>query len=485
MLPLLREGMVLQLGAYDPARTRIGDVVVFRQGTTMIAHRVVGRLFGGLLTSGDNNPGTIERVAERDVAGTVIAVYAGDAPGAARIDDAAYHLRGAIYARTRRPRAAVRRAAFIARRGGELLPWRRQLRFRALCDAIGGYVRQHGAFVQRALEAVEPDALIAYAQRHSCSLMLTQAVELANDSPRARQIAGAMRGRARRSMAETLIRTHQIGTVITHLRSAGIPFILLKGAAGAYAGDPFAWAFPSYDIDILVPPTALNGALDALLLAGYTYTCDEARRARFLETHHHAAPLAPPGGRGAPIELHVALAQPGTLSTKTDWDALAPHVRHIDGPAGSVAVLDDFGTALHYAIHGYRFDRLRDLAYCARALRAMDAPGRSQLEALVARETRESVRLPGLLAQGARIAGIPWSVSPRVAAYLRWIECREDMPGEIGRRSQAIDAWFAAGRRFEAASPHVVSANATTPLHVAGRLALVPIAAAYAAMLRR
>ena len=40
MLPLLRDGMVLEVGAYDGS-ARIGDVVIFRDRQKLVAHRIV------------------------------------------------------------------------------------------------------------------------------------------------------------------------------------------------------------------------------------------------------------------------------------------------------------------------------------------------------------------------------------------------------------------------------------------------------------
>ena len=115
MLPLLREPMMLEVRALRrPAR--IGDVLVFRAGDTYVAHRVVGRAGASYLTSGDAQPGVVERVAPADLLGRVEAVWSDPSRDAVRVDSPVHRLRGLLYARARIPRRIVWAVAARLRR---------------------------------------------------------------------------------------------------------------------------------------------------------------------------------------------------------------------------------------------------------------------------------------------------------------------------------------------------------------------------------
>jgi hypothetical protein len=486
MLPMLCEGMILELGPFRREQTKIGDVVVFMQEETLVAHRVIGFLRDGLQTSGDNRPGTVERVRFHELVGTVEAVYESDAPDAKRIDDAPYRRRGEQYALTRGRRDAARRAQSLGERLGGAVPWRRQPQFAALRDALTGYVRGEPALTDSALKGMSVDALVEYADRHACAPLLQRAVSLATPSPLTERFAARLQQYVRRSAVRSFLMPRQIASIVNVLRDAGIPFALLKGTARAYADVPDAIFFPSHDVDALVPLAALDDAIAALRAKGYFFAAGVAEQARFRSSHHHVAPLYPPSMQGWYVELHTQLATPGTLSTPTGWDALAPHLRPVDGPAGPALALDAFGTALHHAVHGFRFDRFRDAVVCALSLKELDAAQLATLEEIAARETREPVRFNAFLSVAAAMAKVPWpKPNAEVSAYLHWLPSREDMPLTLGKRTQPLEAWFASGRHLGAMDPSIVSADEGTPLRIAGRLALAPLALTYAALLRR
>ena len=87
MLPLIRPGdrLSVAFGAQDP---RPGDVIVFRHGDLIVAHRVVGRrLRDGmpvLIAKGDNEPFATEDVAPSDLLGVVRTVDGGSRGPSAR-----------------------------------------------------------------------------------------------------------------------------------------------------------------------------------------------------------------------------------------------------------------------------------------------------------------------------------------------------------------------------------------------------------------
>jgi hypothetical protein len=486
MLPMLCEGMILELGPFRRERVKIGDVVVFLQEETMVAHRVVGFMRDGLKTSGDNRPATVEHVRFHELVGTVEAVYASDAPDAKRIDDEPYRRRGEQYALTRGRRSAARRAQSFGERLGGAPPWRRQRLFGALRDVMTGYVRNEPALIDAALAGVSLEALVDFADRHSCAPLLQRAASLATPSPLTERFAARLQQFVRRSAVHSFLMPRQIASIVTVLQESAIPFALLKGTARIYADVPDAIFFPSHDVDALIPDESLDAAVAALRAKGYFFAAGAREQARFRKSHHHVAPLYPPSMQGWYVELHSHLATPGTLSTPTGWAALAPYFTTIDGPCGPVLALDAFATALHHAVHGFRFDRFRDVVVCALSLRELDAARLAALEQIAARENREPVRFGAFLTIAAEMAGVAWpEPNAEVRAYLRWLARREDMPQTIGKRTQPLEAWFASGRHLSAIDGSIVAADQGTPLRVAGRVALAPFALTYAALLRR
>jgi len=486
MLPMLCEGMILELGPFRREQTKIGDVVVFLQEETLVAHRVIGFLRDGLETSGDNRPGTVEHVRFHELVGTVEAIYESDAPGAKRLDDEPYRRRGERYALTRGRREAARRAQSFGERLGGAVPWRRRPQFAALRDALTGYVRRDRGLIDSALEGMSVEGLVEFADRHACAPLLQRAVSLATPNALTERFTARLQQFVRRSAVRSFLMPRQIASIVTVLRESDVPFALLKGTARAYADVPDAIFFPSHDVDALVPVDSLDAAIAALRAKGYFFAAGAEEQARFRRSHHHVAPLYPPSMQGWYVELHTQLATPGTLSTPTGWAELEPHFTTIDGLAGPVAALDSFATALHHAIHGFRFDRFRDAVVCALNLKELDAAQVAALQEIAVRETREPVRFNAFFGLAAEMAEVPWTKpSADVAAYVRWLARREDMPLSLGKRTQPLEAWFASGRRFGAMDPNIIAADEGTPLRVAGRLALAPLALTYAALLRR
>ena len=77
MLPGIRPGDRLLVG-FGAQGARTGDVVLFRHGGMVVAHRVVGiRRGGGLITKGDNEPFATEEVGPAALLGVVRAVERG------------------------------------------------------------------------------------------------------------------------------------------------------------------------------------------------------------------------------------------------------------------------------------------------------------------------------------------------------------------------------------------------------------------------
>ncbi len=482
MEPLLCEGMVLELGPYrrDP---KWGEVVVFRYGPRLVAHRVVRRRAEGPITSGDAQPWATERVAHEEVVGRLVAVYASAMSGAARIDDRAFHRLGLLAAATRWVRALPERIAQTAHQlGHALFPARRMRLQPALLAALGAIVQRDPERLASAATSVPPQPFAARAARHRCAGMLADALREFDD-PLLAEVRAALAPEARSGGLGALSIRSQIGELVTILNADGIPFVLLKGAARMYGGDPDAAAHPSGDIDVLLPRYALDPAVAALRRRGYTYRAPRARQFDYRRRHHHAAPLYRSDGAGVLVELHVALAPAASLSLPTEWDALEKHFVDVAGPEGPAKVFDPFATALHLAIHQRDLRLMRDVALGARALRKLSADEFAELRRLAESETIDRIRLMASFALASRVAGLEWPLEPAEAAYLAWVERRNDMPVILARRAYGADAWLAAGGTRRLAR-HVLFENDPTPLQLAGRILVAPFALAYAAAMR-
>ena len=486
MLPSIAEPMVLQLGTAE--RARIGDVLVFHNGSVNVAHRIVGINANGFRTAGDAQPHVVESVPFTSVVGRVVAIWSDASPTQRRVDGRAHRLRGWYYARFHRMRKLLRIAGGKAR---ELIeraqPQRRARLAPRLVAAIGAVARGDSERFVTAL-AGDAAALAALAKRHRCDAMLGDAArrfgvtehlpaELALDLRRAGLDAVIATGRMEQAVNRT----------VAVLRSAGIEFALLKGAARVYSKMPGAAFHPSDDVDIFVPARAVDAAVLVLQAHGWSCTESPAERRRFRMHHHHAVPLYSPN-HDFPVEIHHELALPGTLSLETTWNALRGHLVRVEGSAGPVWQLDRVGTALHLAIHAIGLARLRDIALLAMLLPTLTVGERRMFWDMLGAERRDPVRLAASVALASRATGMPFPERRGVASYIRWALRREDLPLRLRRRCDVADLWFARPDAPWAAmhqlAPWWTRGTAGLPLRIFGRCATSVVAAAYATQLR-
>jgi len=493
MLPSLREGMVLELDAFDRAKVRRGDVVVFRERSRLVAHRVVATYADGTLrTAGDAQPWICEHIAPIDVIGVVASVYESAEPFAGRADTPAHRRLGQRLARTRALRAAIMRPAEALRTVAGVLPWRRPPAFALLHEALTGHARGDVAAVARALHDVDENVLASFAYRHGCATLLVRALAFVQAGPeppvpvtlRTRRLADALQADARLSGLRNIALRAQIEAIIATLRAASIRFALLKGAARLYRNDADVSLYGSRDIDIFVPPEMLDACLAALGEAGYFFKADAREQAWYRAHIHHAAPLYPPGEKGWIVEVHRRLVRPGWLWTDTRWDALEAHLQPVHGRGGSVLAFDGYGTVLHHLIHGIGLRRYRDVVVAARAYANLSPDERSEIVRLVTAERRDPIRLMAMLVLVAEFAGFPLpTVSRTVRAYLAWVRKREALPRSVRRGAYPIEAWFAAGGRLRPVALQIV-ADEGSPSTTLGRIVLAPLTLCYAAAMR-
>jgi hypothetical protein len=130
--------------------------------------------------------------------------------------------------------------------------------------------------------------------------------------------------------------------ISNELQTAGVPHIVLKGPSTAN------WLYvPARryrDVDVLVPRSRLEAAIDALERAGVARPCaGEVGE----EAEHSLLMLS---GAGYEVDLHISLPTVPPAGDQV-WDVLAPHVEMLDLGVGTVPALDEPGRCLVLALH--------------------------------------------------------------------------------------------------------------------------------------
>lgn len=434
MAPFLREGMTLEVGAAGALKR--GEIAVFRSGDRIVAHRVVDVREDIVVCAGDAQPDSLEYVSSEDIIGKVTA-YAGDGASSRSLESFALRAYGVALARTRSLRAFWRRAH----------PGLRAPVYRTLTEALSAHICGDMSAFVRTIESVPPWKLAAVARRHRCAALLCAATD-GIDSPYAVALATLLRrDRWATAVVSQGIRA-QVLSVSKVLQTAGIPAVLLKGAARMFRRDP-GWEYlDACDIDILVAESHLNAAASALASRGYApgAGADESFYAR----HQHIAPLHPKVG--VPVEIHRSLVRSDRADRPWTLDDLRPFLTGVCDGGARALTLDRAGTALHLALHGIRRPVLRDIVLLAGVLREMNDVERRALREAIESERREGVRLQANVAFAARIGGVPWDTPPEVDRFVHWSIEREDLPRPLRSYPECFDAWLWAprGRRLGA-----------------------------------
>ncbi len=496
MEPLLRAGMVIDVEPLtdDP---RVGDILVFVTKSGLVAHRLIGgerfafgagvrgtRVWRGnaavrtFVTAGDAFPDREEIVPASSVVGRVAAVWAGPQAGAARLDDARFRRRGRWYVRSRPLRTAVSRVRG-ALRLLRIDPARLSVppAYGPVLRATAAFERGHFAAAIDALAVLPPADLVAFAQRHhlggcfagwlAAAAQAGVAVPPALDDHfrRARWINALQAGRI----------VHCVREVHEHFAAAGIPHIFLKGGARLSAGEAQADLQFSADVDVLVPPHFVAAALAALRAAGYADLRPAHARPAYAQTHHHREPLSSPR-LNVPVEVHTALAAPGTVSAPLDYAALVASAREVEGPAGVVRVLDEVASALHLLYHGRDLRMWRDVVLLSRKLRAFNVEARALFDALVALERFDAFRLSAVVAVADHLA-FDRPLANATRRYVGWAELREELPANA-RDTNLLESLI--GR-----CPLEIGRSRARPLVAVGKSAAALLALVYAWLRRR
>lgn len=420
MLPDVREGMTLEVIDRAPRR---GDILVFRYGSRLLAHRVVGFAGESVVCAGDAQPEYVERVHRRDIVGVVDVIT--DASGK-RIDTALFRIRGLLRARLHRARALL----------NVTLPQTRRRMYRTLVRVMTAVVRADSQSLAHAIQSEPLPSIAAMARRQRCAAALCAALEELRDDAN----AAALRAMLRRDRWIASLRLQPLRAqtleVLDVMESSGISAVLLKGAQRALSGTPESLIYESRDIDVLVGTGNLDDACRALQAAGYRQIGEAGAYAR----HHHAAPFLRAGA--LPVEVHHALF-PDPLGVPNTLAELQPFVHEISVDGRPIRVLNDVGTALHLAVHCVHRPALREIVLLAQQIGRMDVHERKWLRATIELERRYAAALHAPLFLAAQIAGIEWSCDARAQRFATWMLLREDLPRPLRERTFCIDAWLA------------------------------------------
>ncbi len=459
MLPTLHQPMVLEVGPLE--RTRIGDVLVFDDGRRLVAHRLVSVRSGQLVTAGDAQPERLESIPPESVLGRVTRVFAGPELDAPALYWRGSPLIGRALVWTRVPRALWRAAS-------RALPMRRPRRFAALAAATHAVLANDRDGLQRTLRRDGP-LVLDEARRRRLRPFLAEAMQRISGTADREPICIVAGFQAQRI-------GDRVQAVLGAFASAGIEAVPLKGAHRSLYEPDLARTHPSSDVDILVRAADLTRACELLRAAGYA----EGAGANNYRSHHHAVPYA--STDNVAVELHVALAPATLVAERHDAATLASHVLR----DGDRLRFDDVVTVLHLSLHQAGDFSFRDTVLCAHALAR--EPG------LIDRLPTRSFRVRALARYAARLAGLPCSHRPLERLYGEWIERREDLPTWLRERSAAIDALIAlaAGDVADARCALTFGTGTSPTRHVGAlgtaarvlaRLALAPVAAAFALLL--
>ncbi len=321
---------------------------------------------------------------------------------------------------------------------------RRQRPFVALVEAMKAVTQGDGDRLSAVLRSTDLDGLLQMAGRHRCAGVLLRGLSaLGVEDPSGGALVKGLQTSVKAAALQSFAVRAQLGAVLEAFRAAGVPCVLLKGAARLHAREDDADWSPIFDFDLLIRERDVSGAVTALKTMGYRANESAGSEAWYRAHHHHLVPFEPPGP-GLPVELHLVLGWLEAISQRFDWDRIAPYLEPLDA-MGMVYRLDQTGTALHRAVHAMDVTRLHDVVLLARCLRRGGDPTLDALERMWRGEPRQRVALQAVVTLAAAIAGRTLDAPREVRRYLSWVMRREELPRQVRLRTGLADAWFING----------------------------------------
>ena len=254
----------------------------------------------------------------------------------------------------------------------------------------------------------------------------------------------------------------EIEMVRRTLSAEGLPLILLKGSAFAYAGLPAAIGRHVGDLDILLPRDALPVAEAALLDAGFEWVkTDDYSQAYYRQWMHELPPLLHKD-RGSSVDVHHSILP---LTARRTPDAEALIATSIELQPG-IRILAPADMIVHAATHlladGDLAGGLRNLWDIDRLLRLFSA-NRDFWPELGRRATLHQMREPVALATRLASAIFATPVEPRIAGHDRMRDAL------FVRRLLARDGWGRATRPVNRLGFYIRSHMMRMPPHMLTR----------------
>jgi hypothetical protein len=194
------------------------------------------------------------------------------------------------------------------------------------------------------------EALIRNARRTNLLARVALTIAEAGLLPRVPQAPRAHLEAARtlaQAQADSVRR--EVAYIDRALAAAGIPIVLLKGAAYLLAGLPAARGRLFSDIDILVPRSALANVEGTLMLHGWQTSKTDPYDQRYYRRWMHELPPLKHNSRQTILDVHHAIL-PTTARLKPDSRKLLAAARSLKGEL-RLQVLAPVDMVLHSATH--------------------------------------------------------------------------------------------------------------------------------------
>jgi hypothetical protein len=231
-------------------------------------------------------------------------------------------------------------------------------------DALGAHFDEDGAW----------PGLVERAVRHRLGPLVYATLRAASDAGAVRPpdtLMARLRTIYDRHVTRTARRIATLEEIGPALERAGIPMIVLKGAAlgPTLYGDPALRTMG--DVDLLVPRHRRTAASQALQALGYVPDVSWRSATWYHARHHHLAPLRAPDG-ALDVELHHLIVERGDARVPVDELWARARWQQIGG--GSFRVLAAEDLLLHLCLHLVRDNcvvqgQLRDLRDVAQLIR--------------------------------------------------------------------------------------------------------------------
>jgi hypothetical protein len=183
----------------------------------------------------------------------------------------------------------------------------------ALADALGGRLDW------AACDDTFADAVTEASIRHGVDGLLWERLGGA-DAPAAVRVREALNERVRAAATRELLAQRELRRVLSSMAAAGVPALLMKGAALAYSMYHQPWLRPRADSDVLVRRTDLARASRAL--EGIGYRKSDALSTGELVSHQMAFERIDAHGAHHVIDLHWKVVNPQMLADSMTFDRM-------------------------------------------------------------------------------------------------------------------------------------------------------------------